>query len=129
MSGCFKMHQRESKNWTYKQSLKKNSCLCTHCFHNHYFRENMYDNFDLPCCKIVEETMGPEDDTATVQFIAEMILRETGETTAFMETSTFERAKTHGAWLYKDGTIEAAPGSNDDDDESRSIEEKLASML
>jgi uncharacterized protein YchJ len=96
----------------------------------------MYDNFDLPKCKIVQETMGQDEDTATVQFIAEMTLRETGETTSFMETSVFERAKTHGAWLYKSGTIEAAPGSDDsvdntgsDDGKKQSIEEKLASML
>jgi uncharacterized protein YchJ len=96
----------------------------------------MYDNFDLSKCKIVQETMGQDEDTATVQFIAEMTLRETGETTSFMETSVFERAKTHGAWLYKSGTIEAAPGSDDsvdntdsDDGKKQSIEEKLASML
>jgi uncharacterized protein YchJ len=94
----------------------------------------MYDNFNLQCCKIVEEKLCPDDNTATVQFIAEMILRETGEMTAFMETSSFERAKTHGAWLYKDGKIEAAPGNNfcnesGNDDMNESIAEKLANML
>ncbi|KAG7353423.1 SEC-C motif-containing protein [Nitzschia inconspicua] len=97
-------------------------------------KENMYDNFDMPKCCIVQESLGPDDNEATVQFIAEMILRETGEVTSFMETSTFERAKTHGAWLYKDGVIEAAPGSetldgsasdaDSSDGKSPSMEEK-----
>jgi uncharacterized protein YchJ len=72
----------------------------------------MYDNFDLPKCIIVEESY-PEDDSdgekAEVTFIAEMILKESGEKTSFMETSQFERAKTHGGWLYLNGTIEAVP--------------------
>jgi len=101
-------------------------------------KTNMYDNFDMPRCVIVEENYGPSNDTATVRFIAEMVLRETGETTSFMETSTFERAKTHGAWLYRNGTIEAAPGDVQDDDGTavpkeddgnESMEQKLANML
>lgn len=98
----------------------------------------MYDNFDMPNCQIVQESIGPEgESTATVQYIAEMIFRETGEATSFMETATFEKvSKTHGAWLYKNGTIEAAPGSDtlDKKDEvgdsgDQSMEEKLAGML
>jgi hypothetical protein len=110
----------------------------------------MYDNFDMPRCIIVNETIhsnddhDPDDDnnessgtgTATVQFIAEMILRETGEKTSFMETSTFEKAPPpHGVWLYVDGTIEAAPGSQEvdggrtSDDDDSSIEQKMARML
>jgi hypothetical protein len=37
---------------------------------------------------------------------------DTREKTAFMETSTFERAGKHireGAWLYKSGFVEAVP--------------------
>lgn len=88
----------------------------------------------MPRCLIVEEKYDASVDTkATVKFIAEMILRETGEITSFMETSAFERAKTHGAWLYLDGTIEAAPGETttdgNDGDQSRTINEKLASLL
>jgi uncharacterized protein YchJ len=71
----------------------------------------MYDNFDLNKCIIVEETYDEtgEDPKASVKFVAELVLRETGEKTGFMETSLFERAKTHGGWLYLNGTMEAAP--------------------
>ena len=107
----------------------------------------MYDNFDMPRCIIVNETIhnesanDPDDNnkessTATVQFIAEMILRETGETTSFMETSLFEKAPSpHGVWLYVNGTIEAAPGSPEEDggrknsDDDSSIEQKMARLL
>jgi uncharacterized protein YchJ len=105
-------------------------------------RTNMYDNFDMPRCVIVDETYGSFNDTATVKFIAEMVLRESGETTSFMETSNFERGKTHGAWLYLNGTIEEAPGASkaeeyneneanprDDKGQNTSMEQKLASML
>jgi uncharacterized protein YchJ len=96
----------------------------------------MYDNFDMPKCVIVEERYDPSDDTkASVQFIAEMILRETGEITSFMETSTFERATTHRGWLYLDGVIEAAPSDKGDETENNSdntalsIEEKISRLL
>jgi uncharacterized protein YchJ len=69
----------------------------------------MYDNFDLPRCIIVNEEYHEEDQKANVTFIAELVLRESGEVTAFMETSNFERAKTHGGWLYLNGTIEEVP--------------------
>jgi len=61
-----------------------------------------------------------------------MIQVDTRETTSFMETSKFERAGEHirgGAWLYKEGIIEAAPteeeedGDGDDDDDGNSGEE------
>ncbi|CAJ1954601.1 unnamed protein product [Cylindrotheca closterium] len=74
-------------------------------------KTNMYDNFDMKRCLVSNEEYFEDDQTANVTFIAELILRETGEVTAFMETSTFERAKTHGAWLYKNGTIEEPPQS------------------
>ena len=119
------------------------------------YRLNMYDNFDMPKCAIVEEkynepasssskaesdeksekeTSETETATATVQFIAEMVLRETGENTSFMETSTFERANDSGAWLYLSGDIEAVPKDDDDEnneigDDGISVEEKLASQL
>lgn len=107
------------------------------------YRTNMYDNFDMPKCTIASETIDDNDDnsdtqTAEVQFIAEMVLRESGETTSFMETSQFEKFKT-GGWLYKNGTIEAAPGSETVGDEGESenleseddgsMEVKLASVL
>ena len=75
-------------------------------------RLNMFDNFELNKCHIVEETYHDEDGDdkkATVKFVAEMALRESGEVTGFMETSEFERAKTHGGWLYRNGTIDAVP--------------------
>lgn len=102
---------------------------------------NMYDKFDLNNCVIVEETYGdtndeePDVETATVKFIAEMVLKKTGEKTSFMETSKFEKAKNSGAWLYLSGEIEEAPGDDepDNDDENSDdgslMEEKLASKL
>lgn len=69
----------------------------------------MYDNFDLPKCIIVEEEYAEDDQKANVTFIAELVLRESGEVTSFMEKSSFERAKTHGGWLYLNGTIEEVP--------------------
>ena len=71
----------------------------------------MYDNFDMSNCIIVEENYDEtgEDKKASVKFVAELVLRETGEKTGFMETSIFERAKTRGGWLYLNGTMEAAP--------------------
>jgi uncharacterized protein YchJ len=75
----------------------------------HKTRTNMYDNFDLPRCKIVNEIYEEGDQKAEVTFIAELVLRESGEVTSFMETSTLERAKTHGGWLYLNGTIEELP--------------------
>lgn len=71
----------------------------------------MYDNFDMTKCHIVEENYDEDgvDKKASVKFVAELLLRETGETTGFMETSQFERAKTHGGWLYLNGTMESAP--------------------
>lgn len=67
----------------------------------------MYDNFDLNKCIIVEAD--EQEDAAMVKFVAELELRSSGEITGFQETSFFERAKTHGGWLYKNGTMEAAP--------------------
>ena len=108
----------------------------------------MYDKFDLDNCVILEEKYDvandeesdsppeKEPETATVKFIAEMVLKKTGEKTSFMETSKFEKAKNSGAWLYLSGEIEEAPSDeerNDDTDESSedfdSMEEKLASQL
>mmetsp|Transcript_12342 Transcript_12342/g.13952 ORF Transcript_12342/g.13952 Transcript_12342/m.13952 type:complete len:345 (-) Transcript_12342:9-1043(-) len=95
-------------------------------------KTNMYDNFDMPKCVIVKEnydnnyeTVETIKKTATVQFIAEMSYRETGETISFMETSIFQKATKNGPWLYLSGTIEEAPGAvplvsqesdNDDND-------------
>ena len=67
----------------------------------------MYDNFDLKKCIVVEAD--EQESTASVTFVAELELRSTGEITGFQETSLFERAKTHGGWLYKNGTMEATP--------------------
>ena len=75
----------------------------------------MYDKFDLNNCIIVEEIYDEvaedsETETATVKFIAEMVLKETGEKTSFMETSKFEKAKNSGAWLYLSEPILVFPG-------------------
>jgi uncharacterized protein YchJ len=110
--------------------------MCWHENATRFCRLNMYDNFDLNQCTIVGEEY-PTEDTAQVQFVAQLVLRETGELTAFMETSQFERAKTHGGWLYKNGTIAAAPGAegdNTDDvgadnESSDDTLEKLRDML
>lgn len=69
----------------------------------------MYDNFDMSQCIISNEVYEDDDQRANVTFIAELVLRESGEVTAFMETSTLERAQTHGGWLYLNGTIEEVP--------------------
>ena len=69
----------------------------------------MYDNFDLTKCHILEESYEEDEQKASVKFVAEMMLRESGEITGFMETSQLERAKTHGGWLYLDGTMASAP--------------------
>ena len=106
-------------------------------------RVNMYDKFDLNKCVILEEIYDDVDEdaeteTATVKFIAEMVLKETGEMTSFMETSKFEKAKNSGAWLYLSGEIEDVPKDDEDDndsdneestDDGKSIEERLASQL
>ncbi|KAL7465637.1 hypothetical protein ACHAXS_005950 [Conticribra weissflogii] len=78
-------------------------------------RMNCYDNFELKSCEILEEVYEGEGDEeiAKVKFVAKMTQVDSREKTAFMETSTFERAGKHiagGAWLYKEGVIETAPG-------------------
>jgi SEC-C motif-containing protein len=65
---------------------------------------NCYDNFVLNKCVILEE-LDLSETVATVKFLARMTHRDTGERTAFVETSTFERDKVTGAWLYRDGVI------------------------
>ena len=76
---------------------------------------NCYDNFELTSCEILDESYEGkgESEIAKVKFVAKMTQVDSREQTAFMETSTFERAGKHianGAWLYKDGLIETAPG-------------------
>ena len=78
-------------------------------------RTNCYDNFELTSCQIISEeiTGEGENQVAKVQFVAKMTQVDSREKTAFMETSTFERAGKHianGAWLYKEGLVESAPG-------------------
>lgn len=78
-------------------------------------RMNCYDNFELTSCEILDEVYEGEGDEqiAKVKFVAKMTQVDSREKTAFMETSTFERAGKHiagGAWLYKEGVIETAPG-------------------
>lgn len=99
-------------------------------------RMNMYDNFELSKCIIVEEIYLDHDNEenkndnkteknneskaindnsinsnqqAQVKFVAQLILKQSGEVTAFMETALMERAQTHGGWLYLNGTIDAVP--------------------
>jgi SEC-C motif-containing protein len=76
-------------------------------------RTNCYDNFELTSCEIISEAIEEDGTSAKVQFVAKMTQVDSREKTAFMETSTFERAGKHianGAWLYKEGVIEVAPG-------------------
>ncbi|KAL7530217.1 hypothetical protein ACHAWF_003290 [Thalassiosira exigua] len=85
-------------------------------------RVNCYDNFELTSCEIVDETYEGEgdDERAKVKFVAKMTQVDSREKTSFMETSTFERAGKHianGAWLYKEGVIETAPGMPEPEEE------------
>ncbi|KAL3792900.1 hypothetical protein ACHAWO_004229 [Cyclotella atomus] len=76
-------------------------------------RTNCYDNFELTSCEIISEAIEEDGTSAKVKFVAKMTQVDSREKTAFMETSTFERAGKHianGAWLYKEGVIEVAPG-------------------
>lgn len=79
---------------------------------------NCYDNFELKKCEILDESYEGEGDSqiAKVKFVATMIQVDTREKTAFMETSTFERAGKHireGAWLYKSGIVEPVPENDE----------------
>lgn len=100
---------------------------------------NCYDNFELTSCEIVDETYEGEGESeiAKVKFIASMTQVDSREKTAFMETSTFERAGKHianGAWLYKEGLIETAPGrpepqeieAEEEQTESKEVNEVVA---
>lgn len=96
---------------------------------------NCYDNFELTSCEIVSESYEGEGEkeAAKVKFIASMTQVDSREKTAFMETSTFERAGKHianGAWLYKEGFIESAPGmpepKEEEEDENVKSEEVVA---
>lgn len=86
-------------------------------------RVNCYDNFELTSCEIVDESYEGEGEkeVAKVKFVAKMTQVDSREKTAFMETSTFERAGKHianGAWLYKEGVIETAPGMPEPEEET-----------
>ncbi|KAL7537910.1 hypothetical protein ACHAXR_008151 [Thalassiosira sp. AJA248-18] len=88
---------------------------------------NCYDNFELTSCQIVDETYEGEGETeiAKVKFVATMTQVDSREKTAFMETSTFERGGKHianGAWLYKEGVIETAPGMPEPEEEEEEEE-------
>ncbi|EJK78039.1 hypothetical protein THAOC_00084 [Thalassiosira oceanica] len=94
-------------------------------------RINCYDNFILNSCEIVEEEYEGEGDsqTAKVKFVAKMTQVDSREKSAFMETSTFERAGKHianGAWLYKEGVIETAPGFPDAQEDEESDDDDSA---
>ena len=89
---------------------------------------NCYDNFELTSCEIVDESYEGEGDKeiAKVKFVAKMTQVDSREKTAFMETSTFERAGQHiagGAWLYKEGVIETAPGMPEPEEEEEESED------
>lgn len=93
---------------------------------------NCYDNFELNSCQIVEESYEGEGEKeiAKVKFVATMTQVDSREKTAFMETSTFERAGKHianGAWLYKEGLIETAPGMPEpkEEEEEETAEEEV----
>ena len=114
-------------------------------------KTNMYDNFDFNNCIIVKEEMiisatvgtldekdqrkeeedddddKEEEEESVVQFIAEMTLSATGEKTSFMETSTFGKPRRDGPWLYREGTIEAAPPSSSSSSSSSSSDTSSSS--
>lgn len=88
-------------------------------------RTNCYDNFELNECKILSEEFEGEgeEQIAKVKFIATLTQVDSREKTAFMETSTFQRAGRHirqGAWLYRDGEVEPVPT---DDEESEDTDD------
>ena len=92
-------------------------------------RTNCYDNFELNSCKILNEAYEGEGEAqiATVTFVAKMTQVDSNEKTAFQETSTFERGGKNicgGAWLYKSGVIETAPGMPDAV-EAKNLDEEL----
>ena len=120
---------------------------------------NCYDNFELNKCEILDEEYEGEGDKqiAKVKFIAtskyntrrvvlfcsipesltpslcsmNLVTQiDSREKTAFMETSTFERAGKHireGAWLYKSGDVEPVSVDDDGDDkENQNDEDKKA---
>lgn len=107
-------------------------------------RENCYDNFELTECEILSQifykgtneeeevpSIDPDDMTqiAKVQFIARLTQVDSREKTAFMETSTFQRAGKNireGAWMYKDGEVEPLEEIEVDEDEFKAIEEEQA---
>jgi SEC-C motif-containing protein len=66
--------------------------------------KDSYDAFELCKCEILETSV--EGELAKVRFLAHMTERATGERTAFIETSTFERDPTSKAWLYRDGVVQ-----------------------
>lgn len=91
---------------------------------------NCYDNFELTSCEILEETYEGEGDKqiAKVKFVAKMTQVDSREKTAFQETSTFERAGKNimgGAWLYKEGVIETAPGMPEPETQPKNLDEEL----
>mmetsp|Transcript_14597 Transcript_14597/g.21808 ORF Transcript_14597/g.21808 Transcript_14597/m.21808 type:complete len:256 (-) Transcript_14597:194-961(-) len=93
-------------------------------------RMNCYDNFELTSCEILDETYDGEGDKqiAKVKFVAKMTQVDSREKTAFQETSTFERAGKNimgGAWLYKEGVIETAPGMPEPETAPKNLDEEL----
>jgi len=93
-------------------------------------RMNCYDNFELTSCEILDETYEGEGDKqiAKVKFVAKMTQVDSREKTAFQETSTFERAGKNimgGAWLYKEGVIETAPGMPEPETAPKNLDEEL----
>mmetsp|Transcript_11384 Transcript_11384/g.24650 ORF Transcript_11384/g.24650 Transcript_11384/m.24650 type:complete len:246 (+) Transcript_11384:116-853(+) len=94
---------------------------------------NCYDNFELTSCEIIDESYEGvgESEIAKVKFVAKMTQVDSREQTAFMETSTFERAGKHianGAWLYKEGLIETAPGMPEPEEEETEPEEAVTEV-
>ena len=77
---------------------------------------NCYDNFELTKCDILKESYHTMDqkEIAIVQFMAHMTQRDLHEKTAFCETSSFERHPDTGAWLYRNGVVEAVPTNSTD---------------
>jgi len=104
-------------------------------------RTNCYDNFELKSCTILEESLSDaidesgNPDSAQVKFIATMTQVDSREKTAFMETSTFERAGKHirqGAWLYRSGDVEPVnivEGVDEDKMEKDGIENAIDAAI
>jgi len=114
----WRRHQNNKSQYTLNGSYENNNRLTFDPAASLKNSENCYDEFELNQCKILSENYEGDNgrETASVQFVADMIRVDTREKWVYMETSTFERVGKRvgeGAWLYKDGVIETPLGTDE----------------